>query len=422
MKKIDTKTDSLPNREHHTMCLPFEREEKYKECITNPALYREYLLMEYKKRPELFPVGFEQGWEFHSNYKLSKQQLTLKRIRIKTTKEVFTIRPSFVMPYGVGRTDEVEKALYLRQYGVPFEALAYVFGRDANYWERTWLALGRSSIVGTTVKDFTKLPKNLVADEKITWHNGKEVLLATTVGGSCFLGVGLAKNETAQSLAQAYGEFKTEAQQLDANYQPQTVCSDGFKPTRLAWQMLFPNLVMILCFLHGVLKVMERCRGQLRTQILDKLWHCYDSPTASHFSQRLRRVAQWAKTNLTGSVQEMVLKLHRNRTHYLTFYSHPQAHRTTNAVDRLMNFQDRLLYSMRYLHGSDLCAHLAVRSMALQWNFHPFSDRLRREHPSRYSPFADLNGFQYHPNWLHNLLIAASLGTYFTSPHKIRGD
>jgi hypothetical protein len=26
------------------------------------------------------------------------------------------------------------------------------------------------------------------------------------------------------------------------------------------------------------------------------------------------------------------------------------------------------------------------------------------------SPCADLNGFQYHPNWLHNLLIASSMG------------
>jgi hypothetical protein len=48
--------------------------------------------------------------------------------------------------------------------------------------------------------------------------------------------------------------------------------------------------------------------------------------------------------------------------------------------------------------------------MALQWNFHPYGSRLRRDQPSRVSPFHDLNGFQYHPNWLHNLLIASSLG------------
>jgi hypothetical protein len=48
--------------------------------------------------------------------------------------------------------------------------------------------------------------------------------------------------------------------------------------------------------------------------------------------------------------------------------------------------------------------------MALQWHFHPYGARLRRDQPSRVSPFDDLNGLQYHPNWLHNLLIASSLG------------
>jgi hypothetical protein len=38
------------------------------------------------------------------------------------------------------------------------------------------------------------------------------------------------------------------------------------------------------------------------------------------------------------------------------------------------------------------------------------SERWRRGQPTRRSPFADVNGFQYHGNWLHNFLIAASLG------------
>ena len=56
------------------------------------------------------------------------------------------------MPYLIGRSEEVEKAFYLRQWDVPFEALAYVFGRDAMYWYRAWLAFGRPNLVGTTVK------------------------------------------------------------------------------------------------------------------------------------------------------------------------------------------------------------------------------------------------------------------------------
>jgi hypothetical protein len=36
--------------------------------------------------------------------------------------DVYQIRPDFVMTYMVGKTDEVEKALFLRNYGVPYDA------------------------------------------------------------------------------------------------------------------------------------------------------------------------------------------------------------------------------------------------------------------------------------------------------------
>ena len=77
----------------------------------------------------------------------------MRRIKLQTTGAVFTLRPSFVMPYMIARTDAVEKALSLRQWGVPFDALASVFGRDAMFWYRAWLAFGRPSLLGTTVKD-----------------------------------------------------------------------------------------------------------------------------------------------------------------------------------------------------------------------------------------------------------------------------
>jgi len=58
----------------------------------------------------------------------------VRRIKLKTTQAVFTLRPSFILPYLRVRTAEVEKALYLRQWGVPFEALAYVCGRNVMFW------------------------------------------------------------------------------------------------------------------------------------------------------------------------------------------------------------------------------------------------------------------------------------------------
>jgi hypothetical protein len=46
--------------------------------------------------------------------------------------------------------------------------MAHVFGRDAMSWYRLEQRLGRFSVVGTTVKDVERLPKDLVADEKHT--------------------------------------------------------------------------------------------------------------------------------------------------------------------------------------------------------------------------------------------------------------
>ena len=106
----------------------------------------------------------------------------------------------------------------------------------------------------------------------------------------------------------------------------------------------------------------------------------------------------------------MVVKRCRRRADFTPAYDCPQAHRTANAVDRLSNSQDRVLYARRSCHATTARARLAVRAMALQWNLHPYGPRLRRDQPARVSPFDDLNGFQYHPNWLHNLLIASALG------------
>jgi len=408
--KQDKKPSPQPSARYKHICLPFESEQQYGECVADPGKYRAFLTAQFKDSPELFPSQFSEGYQFHSHYQQKKQDLVIRRVKLKATEKVFSLRPSFVMPYAVARTEKVEKALHLRGDGVAFETLVEVYGRDINYWERMWLSLGRNSLLGTSVKAPDKLPAQLVADEKVTWLNGAEVLVATTVSEGCFLGAALARDESAAALTQAYGEFKQEAQELDPNYAPESVCTDGFKSTRLAWQDLFPTICLILCFLHGVLKIRDRCRGELRKQVLKCAWHCYRAATPRQFSQRLRRLREWAARNLTGAVLEAVEKLHANRDHYQMAYQVPDAYRTTNAVDRLMNQQDRLLYAMRYLHGDGEKARLALRAMALQWNFHPYSARVRREDPTRKSPFADLNGFQYHDHWLHNLLIAASLG------------
>jgi hypothetical protein len=399
-----------PSRGSKHICVPFANEAHYQECVDDVAKYRAYLREMSQQHPELFPQAMGQGYTFHDRYCSRKQGLVLRRLKLKATREVFTVRPSFVLPYCRARTEEVEKALYLRQWGVPFAALAYVFGRDAMFWYRAWLSLGRPNLVGTTVKHAAHMPPDVVADEKITWLAGEEVVVPTTVGGGCVLGISVAAQADSDSLKAAYGEFAAEAQAIFAQYRVRSVCTDGFNATREAWQRLFPTVTLVLCYLHSILKITERCRGALRHQVLDRAWAGYQAATKGQFAQRLRRLAEWARATLAGPVAEMVNKLCRHRDDFTPAYDCPQAARTTNAVDRLHNHLDRVLYAMRYCHGQTASARLAVRAWAMQWNFHPYGPRLRHAHPSRSSPFADLNGFHYHPNWLQNFLIAASMG------------
>jgi hypothetical protein len=407
----NTEVEKLPpSRGSKHICVPFASEAQYQKCVTNVAKYREHLAQSLEQHPELFPQAIGEGYTFHDRYRSRKQQIVLRRIKLTANREVFTLRPSFVMPYLSARTADVEKARCLRQWGVPFAALAYVFGRDAMFWYRAWLQLGRPNLVGTTVKRAAAMPQDVVADEKITWLAGQEVVVPTTVGGGCVLGISVVPEATTESLKEAYAEFNAEATAVFATYHVRSVCTDGFKATREAWRRLFPHLTLVLCYLHSILKIKERCRDALRRHVLDRAWSAYQATTKSEFSQRLRRVSEWAQTTLDGPVAVMVNKLCQHRADFTPAYDCPSAARTTNAVDRLHNHLDRVLYAMRYCHGQRASARSAVRAWALQWNFHPYSVRLRHDQPARSSPFDDLNGFHYHPNWLQNFLLASSMG------------
>jgi len=393
--------------------VPFENETHYSTCVGDPEQFRRHVMTVFSKHPELFPLGFADGFTFHDCTRSRKLDLRLRRIKLTSTKTVFLVRPSLVMPYMAGRTDEVEKALYLRQWAVPFDALAYLYGRNPMYWYRACRSLGRHSIVGTTVKDAATLPSHLIVDEKHTTLEGTKVYVPTTAAAGVFLGVSVVEAAGTEDLTAGYGEFAEEARALAPGYAPETICADGWEPTRSAWLSLFPTVTIVLCFLHSILKVRDRCRrdARQRSLLLEKLWHVYEAATRCEFSQRLRRVREWAERALPGGgVREAVLKTCAKGERFAVAYAHPKAARTSNGVDRLMNYQDRVLYTMRYFHGTRASAKLMMRSAALIWNFHPYGARTRRRDRTRRSPFYDLNGVEYHKNWLHNLLIAGSLG------------
>jgi len=400
------------------LCIPIDRA-AYARILADPAAFRAYLDAQIAAHPELFPAAIQHGYHLHSLLPPSQKLPGLRLRRIKLTAPeadgaVYSVAPSFVLPSMTGYTEAVEKALFLRRFGVPFWGLAYVFGHTAPYWERLELRLGHNSLVGTTVKHAGHLPSDVLADEKHTRLNGEKAYVATTVGHECVLGASLTLHADAEDLQEAYGHFKTEAANVQATYQPQTVNTDGWSGTQNAWRALFPNIALILCFLHGFLKIRDRCK-RLKTHfqmIGARVWDAYHAASATLFLTKIDELKAWATQTLEpGPGLEAILKLCDRAPVYAQAYEHPSAYRTSNMLDRQMDRMDRCFYTAKYFHGHLMTAEYGVRSWALLHNFLPYCPRAKSS-TTYQSPAHKLNGFVYHDHWLQNLLVSASMGGF----------
>jgi hypothetical protein len=309
----------------------------------------------------------------------------------------------------------------LRKFAVPFWALTKVFGRNPMDWHRLECSLGRSSLVGTTVKAAEHRPRHLVADEKHTTMSGKKVDLAATAGGGCCLGMALAESAGNDDLEAADGVFRDEAPHLDPEYRPETVNTDGWPATRAAWRALFKGVTIILGFLHAFLKIRDRAKhlGETFDALRERVWEAYHAPDARTFSQQLRRLREWSEANVDKAVvKQKVLALCGKRGAFVKAYAHPGCHRTSHLVDRLLRRLDHHLDCGQHLHGSTGAAERGLRGWALIHNFAPSCPWTTRETLELRSPAERLNGKRYHSEWLQNLLVSASLGGYRRSPQK----
>lgn len=410
-----TKTKTVIASPIKRITLPITME-KYREIVDDCCTYRKWVDEMIVEHPELFPKTIGAGYSLHDERTSSKlEDVRLRRICLKAfdregKKQVFTIAPSGVMPYFVGYTEEVEKALFLRRFYVPFWALTYVFGRDDDYWYRMEQQFGRCNLVQTVVKDPEKLPEHLLADEKVTWLNGQEVVVATTVGEDCILGVSVALGVDTPNLTEAYQHFKDEAQALKPEYAPETVNTDGWGATQKAWLSLFPTVILIECFLHAFIKIRERGHHlkEIFNQLSQRVWDVYRALDPASFRSQAEELRVWAQQNTTGYVLEAVLKLCTKVERFVLAYDHPHAHRTSNMLDRHMNPMARWLDGTRFFHGHWNSSERSIRAWALLNNFGPYCPRAKISQTYS-SPAHKLNGFVYHPNWLHNLLIATSM-------------
>lgn len=137
---------------------------KYSELVEDNQKFKTFLNKQIEKHPEIFPERIASGYTLYGKGRCSAKldKLQFRRIRINDTGEIFNVYPSFVMPYLIAYTFDVEKGLLLRKHDVPYSTLVYLFGHDEMYWHRAEKAFGRCSIVGTTIKKKISYPKILL--------------------------------------------------------------------------------------------------------------------------------------------------------------------------------------------------------------------------------------------------------------------
>ena len=327
----------------------------------------------------MFPAGFEHGYRLHGFGRPSRKLPGLKLRKIVLADGTsYWLRPSFITS---SMTGTVEELAYQ-------SLLAIGFGHSDMCWYRVIERLGRNSLVGTTV------------------------------GGGCVLGVALTASADDIHFQEAYGVFATEARDVRPDYAPETVSTDGWAATRNPFQALFPLITVVLCFLHGFLKIRDRCRKA--HELHRRVWDVYRAANAEEFRRRMNELQQWCATQTwTAPVCAMLTKLWNKTESYVVAYAHPGCHRTSNAVDRPMNRLCRLMYASRGMHGHQSSSEPRLRGWGLLMNFRPHAPRSNRPR-THDSPAHRLNGNRYHEHWLHNLMASTSLMGFRNRVRAIR--
>jgi len=398
-------------------------EMEYERIISDNKHFKARLNYNIEQHPDLFPEEIKNGYRLFGLIPESKKQsLAIRRIEIKGMKNgIYQIYPSFVMPYMTELTETAWKILLLGMFRVPDWVLAKVFDKDEKHIQRLKSHLGNCSLVGSSVKGQTSVPKDLVADEKHSRLQGLKAYIATISASECFLCAGVTDAADEVELTKAYNVFAEEARDTEPDYQANTANTDGWKATGIALKnALGATLVIINCFLHAVLSIKNvatKKTADLFSEVKDKVWNTYKAKNKHSFSQRIRRIREWAENISDTRIKEKVLKLCKKKYSFMASYDYDNAYRTSNMVDRLMDFLDKFLYNRKYLKGKKETAQKSITAFCISHNFRPYAPVTVKKQNVR-SPFEKLNGFQYHDNWLQNMLIATSRNGYRKNQQK----
>ena len=85
------------------ICLPLSRED-YEQHWSDPQWLREYIERLIVCHPEIFPPGIKHGFQLAGKLPESRKLpgIQLRKLILKGTRQIFTLRPSFVLSYMMG--------------------------------------------------------------------------------------------------------------------------------------------------------------------------------------------------------------------------------------------------------------------------------------------------------------------------------
>ena len=258
------------------------------------------------------------------------------------------------------------------------------------------------------------MPKHIASDEKHIKILKEKAFVATTVAQGCVLGAEVVSSANELSLTKAYSAFAKEGRNIDPEYTPVSANIDGWDATKSALSALFVGIIFIHCFLHGFIKIRDRCRkSKMFDLICGKVWCVYKAKTKKSFSQRLRRFKDWSVGNvkMPGTLSK-IIRLSDKSHLYQAAYDHPEGYRTSNICDRSMKLMKKSIFIRQNFHGKLSSSNNSMRSWAILRNYYPYCLKKVKDKNIYMSPATELNGFSYSDTWLINLLVASSMNGY----------
>jgi hypothetical protein len=92
------------------ICIPCSQEQ-YEQFVEDPEQFRSFLDRQVQATPELFPPEIRRGYRMKDLYTSRKTGWKLRRIELRNLR-CYLVRPSFLMPYLSGRTEDVQSPLF----------------------------------------------------------------------------------------------------------------------------------------------------------------------------------------------------------------------------------------------------------------------------------------------------------------------